>query len=85
MPASLYGAVKKLRRDRIGRAVPEIPAWIDADDVSAALRFTREWYRIVGDGTPPEAATSLIEQQLPARQVTGTQAPENATANTRRH
>jgi len=73
MPATLIAAVKKIRGTRIGSQIPEIPLWIDRDDVSLVMRWERAWYQAMGDGmTPDAAADSATRAVTPHYALRGT-------------
>lgn len=82
MPASLYATVKRIRRERIGRSTPELPCWLDPENIVGAISYKREWYALVGDGMSPEAATAAVEQRRAPRQIVGQPARPNAPSDT---
>lgn len=69
MPATLIAEVKRIRRDRIGQLTAPIPSWIPSDDARTALEWERDWYRAVGDGLTPEAATEATDRHYRASHV----------------
>lgn len=73
MPAHLFALTKRLRRERIGNRRPDLPGWIDVDDVARQVTYERAWLKAAGDGLSDVEASAVAEtaaRNYPIKQLT---------------
>jgi len=85
MPADINQANRLLRKSRTERVEPEPPTTLDPADTLRLIAWRRSWFRHIGDGLTPEAATTAACAELglaPPPPITATRPVEGLIAAT---